>query len=621
MLSRPTGRDYGWLLHVATIMLLLLILPSVVPQQMEPEPKWNMSASVPPMNFGNEVALADDQVTLIVTSNDGTVTALSADDGSSLWSYKTEEIPNQPSFSTAGVAFGESEMLGKFIITTVSSGFSGLDPTSCRVVALAYNGTRLWETITDSALEGECSGTPVVSSDGRYVFLTHNTLNGGKFTCLVADREGTPLFSQARPRALSPIGIFHNPSEGPYTGGENNSNDLLVFAFAPKPGESTIGSNTQLFAFQFGLGFDGYETWTGNYNVKKLLDDSGWYLTAAPVLANKGRHLYVSASESQFVSWIGDLFDSNATTIADFPDGDPTFTAPFNSVALSSNKSSPMLFAGTASTLFVKLDADGLEEWRQETSSLIRSKARVAPDDSIVYYIEEDGTVHAAQVTDGEDLWSESITNDTVVSDFALSRNGATLYVGTSFGEVVAWNVAEAPPTSSPSMTPSVATISPTSPGDTFAPTVNSRTKTPIAVSPSEAAPEGNPPCNVCGGSRVMTLLDEFTSFPIVGNITCFTFKCLGEDGFIPEAVCPETPTIAAPCGCEDSPTLAPSGAPSVGTGELPPSPAMTPVPTPDSSIAISAPTGAPVSGTCSSMSFRSFFVALAATVVWFYWM
>jgi outer membrane protein assembly factor BamB len=51
-----------------------------------PEPKW--TASFSPMGQGNGVVVAPDNTALYATSNDGSVGAFSAEDGSIIWTYK-----------------------------------------------------------------------------------------------------------------------------------------------------------------------------------------------------------------------------------------------------------------------------------------------------------------------------------------------------------------------------------------------------------------------------------------------------------------------------------------------------------------------------------------------------
>ena len=58
---------------------------------------------------------------------------------------------------------------------------------------------------------GGCSGTPVLSGDNAYVFLTHNNVTLGTFTVLDAT-DGNVFYQEANgAQLLSPTGISFNP--------------------------------------------------------------------------------------------------------------------------------------------------------------------------------------------------------------------------------------------------------------------------------------------------------------------------------------------------------------------------------------------------------------------------
>ena len=105
-----------------------------------------------------------------------------------------------------------------------------------KVVALGNPaGDLLW--ISDR-LEGECAGTPVISSDGRLVFLTHNSNRStyGHFSIVSAQGMGRALFSRANTVApYSPLGSVWNPTLGNFDDNENNQRDVIIWSYAPTP--------------------------------------------------------------------------------------------------------------------------------------------------------------------------------------------------------------------------------------------------------------------------------------------------------------------------------------------------------------------------------------------------
>jgi hypothetical protein len=110
-----------------------------------------------------------------------------------------------------------------------------------RVVALDLNGNELW---VSGALPGIAAGCPVISDDGTFVFLTHNSdfNTVGSFTTLFA-ADGAVFFSQSNATSpFAPVGIFHSPIEGNYDldAGRGNPNDFMMWSQAPNPNDSTV---------------------------------------------------------------------------------------------------------------------------------------------------------------------------------------------------------------------------------------------------------------------------------------------------------------------------------------------------------------------------------------------
>jgi outer membrane protein assembly factor BamB len=75
--------------HKNTALAVAALAGSVAGQSSfftAPEPKW--TASFSPMGQGNGVVVAPDNTALYATSTDGSVGAISPEDGSILWTYK-----------------------------------------------------------------------------------------------------------------------------------------------------------------------------------------------------------------------------------------------------------------------------------------------------------------------------------------------------------------------------------------------------------------------------------------------------------------------------------------------------------------------------------------------------
>lgn len=323
------------------------------------------------------------------------------------------------------------------------------------------------EVIWDSeALEGACSGTPVISEDGAYVFLTHNLLTIGHFSILAAAEKGAVFYSQLDPnQPYGPPGIYYNPLEGYYAGGQGNTNDIVMWAYRPKQNESSVGLGST-FAFQFPVGFSGTAL---NLAVSTLALVT-WQTITAPRLFNDGYSMMWGIARSEFRSWNGAFgdsqhrFDKAATSTATFPRGEPKSQAVFAALEFSSDPTKPMAFGGAASNVIAGFDYLLTEMWRANTTFPVYAEARISPDDETVYFVEQNGRVHAIEATTGKVRWSAALGGVPTTSNFALSRSGKMLYFNNQAGILQAWQVADGPspaPSSSPSSAGSIPTAQP----------------------------------------------------------------------------------------------------------------------------------------------------------------
>lgn len=111
------------------------------------------------------------------------------------------------------------------------------------------DGSEVW--ISDP-LEGVPSGSPVISSDGSFVFVVHNTLELTLGIFTVLDSTGQVFYSESSvgegnsTAAFGPPGIYHTPVEGNYDPPLGGS---------VSPGDVSIALSNPLLAFIVGNKF------------------------------------------------------------------------------------------------------------------------------------------------------------------------------------------------------------------------------------------------------------------------------------------------------------------------------------------------------------------------------
>jgi PQQ-like domain len=368
-------------------------------------------------------------------------------------------------------------------------------------------GEEVWASKT---LKGSCSGSPVVSKSGEYVFMNHNLLGSGSFTVLEAEANGATLFSyEDKIQPFGPLGIHHHPNEGYYLGGQMNDNDILVWAYRPSINSTTVGVG-MTFAFQFPMGFSGDST---SLAVKPL-GTVTWQAIVAPSIFNNGYSMMWGVSRSEYRVWNGNFglaasrFDKASTGSAEFPRGDPKSQPVYTALELSSSPTEPMAFGGTSSNQFVAFDSFLKEIWRINTTFPVFAEARISPDDSVVYFVEQNGRAYAVDVSSGKIMWSSLLGGTPVTANFAQSKSGKYLYIINQAGILQAWKVADATSpvpsfspsgplveTSNPSQVPTSQSVSPMAKlTPTVIPFLANKTLAPSPVPTSKGSPtKGNP--------------------------------------------------------------------------------------------------------------------------------
>jgi len=445
------------------LIFVTVAVAELIPRR-SPEVIW--TANIDSASQGNECTIYNEDKLLICTTNNGNVFALQPSDGGAVWTHEPMSVTNEPVFSSSGVAFGSNPSIGNYILHAVSEGFARFDPSYCVIYALnPTNGVEFWKS---QALDGACSGTPVISEDGLYIFLTHNRLSSGTFTILLSNSDGFPFFSKHDPnQPFSPPGVFYNPREGYYQGGFENRNDLVVWAYRPRIDEVGVGLSSS-FAFQFPIGFVGDSD--DSLSVH-LLNNITWQTISAPKIFNQGYSMNIAVTKSSFRSWNGafgdtqNRFDKRASNSKQYTRGDPKSQSPFSSLELSSDPFAPWAFGGTATPTFVAFNASLEEMWTVDVNFPIYAEARVAPDDKTVYFVEHNGRVHAIEVDTGNTRWTSSLGGIPTLSNFGQSKKGEFLYFNNQGGIVQAWQIADGPsptPSQTPSENPNPQSVFPT---------------------------------------------------------------------------------------------------------------------------------------------------------------
>jgi hypothetical protein len=378
----------------------------------------------------------------------------------------------------------------------------------------------LWQS---AQLVGVASGTPVLSSDDQFVYLTHNSASTtvGHFSILATTTTTTTTNNSSSSSTKSRLlftsinttnpyaspGIYHSPVEGYYDGGEGNQNDILVWAYTAKPTDVKVGTGG-LFAFQFPIGFSTTTRTTSSASfVIQYLGDNNidFQSVSKPVITNQGLSMYYAGSRSQWRCWVGSLgqkanyFNRARTALLAFERGTPPSSPAFNTLALSHHNSDvePMVFGGTASMQFASANYNFSNVKNVTTNSVVMTEARVSPDDLVVYYTEVDGFLHQANTSTLADVWMEALPAP-VKAEMDLQSDGSMIYIGDVSGNVIAYQVALGPPvapTMAPSMSPSTTTtvLAPTlKPVAPHTATTNSSSKPAPAV-PTHASPTTTP--------------------------------------------------------------------------------------------------------------------------------
>lgn len=457
------------------------LFTGAIAQEQLAEPVELAKGFGPKLNSANECRFinASPASMLVCTSEEGILTAYDPSSVTSPLGRFGEQLPSGLLCET-GVAFSKASntlMYG----TTSGEG----DSRQCRIHALSATAELdgKWSSVI---LDGGCSGTPVISSDGAYVFVTHNFNTTGTFTILNANDGKFFWDHEDSTQPLSPPGIYHNPLFGNYDGGEGNTNDIVVFANKPFDGEDGVG-NAGMYGFQFPIAFTGSSSGLSVITLRELAGAAAWQAITPPTITDGGRRMYWGVSRSQIRGWPWldnrDTFDRSSPESLGFARADrplPKSQPIYAKVATTKDVDNEIIFTGSAKNLFTALDRNFNVLWEVELSSPVLHEAQVSPDDSVVYFVEESGIAYAYTIADGTKLWEKPVDNQGIATGYALSPDGSTLYFAAhSSGILHSFKVAEVESTPAPVQAPvSPPTLAPVSP--TLAP-VDPSTGAPVA--------------------------------------------------------------------------------------------------------------------------------------------
>lgn len=150
------------------------------------------------------------------------------------------------------------------------------------------------------------------------------------------------------------------------------------------------------------------------------------------------------------------------TATVGFKRGTPARQAVFAPLAKTHDENNLRLFGGSASNVFVKLNANFSQPVHIGTTAVVTTQAKVSPEDAYVYYIEFNGYLHQASTEDLMDTWVFDL-GVPVEAESALRKDGSVMYVADVSGLIRALRLGDLPteaPSSGPSHSPSVVSSS-----------------------------------------------------------------------------------------------------------------------------------------------------------------
>jgi len=400
---------------------------------------------------GNGIVVGPDELTLWISDEEGGIHFLARGDGDIETLFTPQPLQTENTISTAsarnareGYIYSKSSISFSESIAVYAVIDVGETVTS-RVIALDHEGEFLWQT----SVVGEAIGTPVISSSGQYIFLSHNSDHTkGTVTAFDAFANGTIVtqYSTAGPKPPTA-----NAPYGPLTIQGSNGYDDVYFMESWYEGlhnngwlhKATISPNTKpFFQFMYRLDFS---------SILK------------PVLGEGRRRLWLTGRKGTVIGWNeGDSFRKKPSWKTKMEWSFRNVSLPITAPPIPSLDGKILLLPSATNSFFGIDSVTGDAIWKDSTGdSPYISPPQISKDGRYVYTIQSrDGTVTAHDIKTGRRQWQFSCTDltldiqcqDTVEADFAVSPYGDLLYYVDIFGTVTALYVDDPKPTPSPTV-------------------------------------------------------------------------------------------------------------------------------------------------------------------------
>jgi hypothetical protein len=178
-----------------------------------------------------------------------------------------------------------------------------------------------WQSIP---LEGVIQGTPVVNTNQnhhemKYIFVPRNTKTikfdnstgtSGHLTMLRA-ATGEVVWEQSETElqgndgfdgtlGYGPLAIAQSTNLGKYNGGENNQNDMIVWASSSDDG---YGKSGYTFGFQLPSSFEQTDVQVQGLG-SVVLKSVRWTTITSPTLTKNGKDLFFSVTGGELRGWV-----------------------------------------------------------------------------------------------------------------------------------------------------------------------------------------------------------------------------------------------------------------------------------------------------------------------------
>lgn len=177
-----------------------------------------------------------------------------------------------------------------------------------RVICVNNKAEMLWST----EIEGKASGKPIISKFGRFVYVNHNVFDDvknatvGHFTILDGENNGRVHFTEAVdvfPHARGEWGEWHVRRIDQYFGGSpygpisminpKDDRDILFFAENARDGYGSEGALHRVRVKK-----------TGQVESIVVNVTHGYSASAAPLVAEDGKQVYLATAKSTLVGWM-----------------------------------------------------------------------------------------------------------------------------------------------------------------------------------------------------------------------------------------------------------------------------------------------------------------------------